>query len=187
MTRSLILSTLILSFSISAFARRDYSLEDTQDWAQFQNLIERQQAEEMKTGQAYVISGSLLILGGIIGYHNARTPIEKLAYSVSQSLGVAGVGYGSYLHSIGSDQRSFYESVLASKSLSTENKNELVQNYVRTWRENRQNEKMIKIVTHSIVAAVNLYNGLREEGELRQGLVALGGINFLAAVSISFQ
>jgi hypothetical protein len=149
--------------------------------------VERQQAIEMKTGQAYILSGSLLILGGIIGYHNAHTPVEKLAYSVSQSLGVAGVGYGAFLHSVGSDQRTFFQSVSASKSLTIENKNELAQSYVATWRENRQNEKMIKIVTHSIVAAVNLYNGLLEEGELRQGLVALGGINFLAAVSISFQ
>jgi hypothetical protein len=46
---------------------------------------------------------------------------------------------------------------------------------------------MIRIISHSIVAAMNFYNGSREQGDLRQGLFALGGINLLAAISISFK
>lgn len=176
-------------FALNSLAKssRPLSIEDVTTWEEFRTLVQQQENDEILNGRAYIISGAVLVLGGMIGYHNAKTSVEKLAYSVTESLGVAGIGYGAYLNTVGSPQRSLYESIEASKSLTLTNKNDLVRNYALSMKENRKNERLIKIVTHSIVSAVNLYNGLREEGELRQGLIALGGIHFLAAISVSFQ
>ncbi len=181
---------LFLISGLQAFAKgplRTLDLQDVQSWRDFQTAIQKQEKEEISLGQAYMISGSLLILGGAIGYHNAHTSVEKLAYSVTESLGVGGIGYGASLYNIGSSERLFYNSVEATQGLSTHAKDELARNFSAQWRDHKEDERLIKIVTHSIVAAVNLYNGLREEGELRQGLTALAGINLIAAISFTFQ
>lgn len=175
------------SWSHAGYQLRDLDLQDASTWEEFRSIIQKQEESEKLNGQAYMISGALLVLGGMVGYHNAHTSVEKLAYSVTQSLGVAGVGYGAFLSAVGSPPRRFYQTVEASQGLSAQNKNELVRNYVTYLKEDRSNEKMIKIVTHALVSAVNIYNGMREQGELRQGLIALGGIHALAAISISFQ
>jgi hypothetical protein len=110
-----------------------------------------------------------------------------LAYSVSQSLGIAGIGYGAYLKNVGGEQRSFFETVENAHGLSLQDKDELVRSYSQTWKINRHNEKWLRIITHSLVAALNIYNGLNEEpGELRTGLFVIGGANALAAISLSF-
>jgi len=186
----MIILSFILAFTFGAQAKnslRDLNLHDASTWEEFKTVIKKQERDEILNGRAYVISGALLALGGMVGYHNAQTSVEKLAYSVTQSLGVAGIGYGAYLHNVGSPQRSFYQSVESSQSLTLENKNELVWHYVTNLKEDRATERLIKIVTHSLVSAINIYNGMREQGELRQGLIALGGIHALAAISVSFQ
>lgn len=169
------------------FGLRELSLYDSTTWDEFKAAVQKQEENDRRNGQAYMISGTLLVLGGMVGYHNAQTSIEKLAFSVTQSLGVAGIGYGAYLYNVGNPHQSFFESLESTKSLSTSQKDDLVRHYVADLREDRTNEKFIKIVTHSIVSFVNFYNGMREEGELRQGLMALGGIHALAAISVSFQ
>jgi CTP synthase (UTP-ammonia lyase) len=189
---AVILTSLSLLSSVSvAYAQdkgREISLSEVKDWHQFKLRIEQQDHQDQVKGNAYMISGALLVVGGIVGYHNAHNAVEKLAYSVSQSLGVAGIGYGAYLSFVGSEQKAFYQSIENSKSLNDANKNELVRNYVDTWKENQRTERLTRIVTHSIVGALNIYNGSREEqSDLRQGLMILGGVNLLAALSLSFE
>lgn len=167
---------------------REVSLSEVRDWHQFKLKIQEQEKHDQLKGQAYMISGALLVAGGIVGYHNAHNSVEKLAYSVSQSLGVAGIGYGAYLNFVSSEQSSFYQSIDRSRSLTEENKNELVRNYVSNWQENKRAERLTRIATHSLIGALNIYNGFREEqGDLRQGLFVLGGVNLLAAISLSLE
>ena len=181
-------SVSLLPVAKAAGESREISLSQVKDWHQFKLKIEQQDRQDQIRGNAYMISGGLLVIGGIIGYHNAHNSVEKLAYSVSQSLGVAGIGYGAYLSFVGSEQKAFYQSIENSKSLTDENRNELVRNYVDTWEKNRKNERITRIVTHSIVGALNIYNGVREEqNDLKQGLIILGGVNLLAAISLSFE
>lgn len=188
------LAVLILTLSFisqNAMARspgRELKLDDVQSWKQFSETMKLQEDRDRVDGQAYMISGALLILGGVVGYHNSDGSIEKLAYSVSQSLGVAGMGYGAYLYNVGSEQTSFYHTVANSQTLNEGQRDDLVKNYVTEWKTNRYNEKVIRIVTHSIVAAMNFYNASREsQHDLKQGLYVIGGVNALAAVSLSFQ
>lgn len=184
--------TLIIIFSgastLAESKTKEIRLADVKTWNEFKVKMEQEERKDHLKGQAYMISGGLLVIGGIIGYHNAQNSVEKLAYSVSQSLGVGGIGYGAYLSFVDSEQRSFYRSVESSQSLSEENKNEIVRNYVLNKAENERSERITRIVTHSIVGALNVYNGLREEqNDLRQGLIILGGVNILAAISLSFE
>ena len=184
--------TLMIIFSgastLAESKAKEIRLADVKTWNEFKVKIEQEERKDHLKGQAYMISGGLLVIGGIIGYHNAQNSVEKLAYSVSQSLGVGGIGYGAYLSFVDSEQRSFYRSVESSQSLSEENKNEIVRNYVLNKAENERSERITRIVTHSIVGALNVYNGLREEqNDLRQGLIILGGVNILAAISLSFE
>lgn len=185
---ALILGSLSLLPSAQAQDKeREISLSEVKDWHQFKIKIEQQEQQDQKKGQAYMISGGLLVIGGIIGYHNAHNSVEKLAYSVSQSLGVAGIGYGAYLSFVDSEQSSFYRSIESSKGLTDQNKNEIVRNYVAQWQENKRSERITRIATHALIGGLNIYNGMREEGDLRQGLIVLGGVNLLAAISLSFD
>lgn len=185
--------TLILLFfvSVQVFAtsayHREVTLDKVENWQDFRKKMIEQENVDHTDGWAYMVSGGLLLAGGLVGYHNGQTPVEKLAYSVSQSLGVAGIGYGAYLHYVGGEERAFYDTVEHARGLRSQDKDELVRSYVQTWRINRHNEKVIRIVTHSLVAALNIYNALQEErGDLRTGLMVIGGANALAAISLSF-
>lgn len=191
MNKGMILFCLLMLSSQMVFARspgRELSLDDVQSWKQFVETMKTQEDRDRVDGQAYMISGALLVVGGIVGYHNSGSSVEKLAYSVSQSLGVAGIGYGAYLYNVGSEQTSFYHTVNNTPSLNDSQKDELVKNYVTEWKTNRHNEKVIRIITHSIVAAMNFYNASREnQNDLKQGLYVIGGVNALAAVSLTFD
>lgn len=167
--------------------RRELSLDDIESWKDFNQVMIEQESVDRTDGVAYMISGAVLLAGGLVGYHNSQGNVEKLAYSVSQSLGIAGLGYGYYLYSVGTETRSFYEAVKNTNGLSEQNRNDLTKNYVAQWKVQQENEKWMKVATYALVGALNVYNASREKpGDLRQGLMVLGGVNLLAAISLSF-
>lgn len=167
--------------------RRELSLEDVSSWKEFDQAMQEQESADRTDGMAYMISGALLLAGGLVGYHNSGGNVEKLAYSVSQSLGIAGLGYGYYLYNVGTETRSFYESVRNTSGLSETNRNDLTRSYVKQWKVQQDNEKWMKMATYALVGGLNLYNASREKpGDLRQGLMILGGVNLLAAISLTF-
>ena len=189
MKKQLLILLVGLLFSEMALARslrRELSLHDVETWKEFQAMMIEQESIDRTDGIAYMISGAVLLAGGLVGYHNSKGNIEKLAYSVSQSLGIAGLGYGSYLYTVGAETRSFYESVKNTNGLSDTHRNDLTKNYVGQWKVQKDNERWMKVATYALVGALNMYNGSREEGELRQGLMIIGGVNLLAAISLSF-
>jgi hypothetical protein len=183
--------SVVILFCVSSvqakLIEREFSFKDLQTWNDFARAQERQVSKDRDTGFAYMVSGALLTLGGSVGYHNSKTSVEKLAYSLTQSLGVAGVGYGAYLYHVGNEHRSFYESVRNTTSLSESQRNDLFRSYAEQVRVVQYNSKWIRIVTHALVGALNFYNASREpDQDLRQGLNVIGTANALAAVSLSF-
>jgi hypothetical protein len=166
---------------------RAFSFKDLRTWQDFATAQEKQESKDQETGTAYMISGVLLSIGGSVGYHNAKTSVEKLAYSFTQSLGVAGVGYGAYLYHVGNEHRSFYEAVRSTSSLTENQRNDLFLNYAEQVRVVQYNAKWIRIVSHALVGALNFYNASREsDQDLKQGLNVIGAANVLAAVSLTF-
>lgn len=166
--------------------RRELDVFSINNWSDFEKSMLVQNIKDEQDGRAYLISGALLIVGGTVGYSNSSNSVEKLGFSVSQSLGVAGLGYGSYLYFIGRDHSPFYES-LSKSSLNNQQKDELVKIYMERVRRNQDAEKWIRVASHATVSGINFYNASREEDrDLQAGLMILGLVNALAAVSISF-
>lgn len=166
--------------------RRELDVYSISNWNDFDRSMKIQYEKDEQDGTAYLISGALLIVGGTVGYSNSSNSVEKLGFSISQSLGVAGLGYGAYLSFIGRDHSPFYES-LSQSSLNSQQKDELVGIYMKKVRKNQDTEKWIRVASHASVAGINFYNASREEDrDLQAGLMVLGLVNALAAVSISF-
>ncbi|GIL16944.1 MAG: hypothetical protein BroJett040_06950 [Oligoflexia bacterium] len=184
---ALLLPILFMLSTQAKSLTQEYNLENVQTWEEFSRKVKLKTDKEQEEGRAYMISGGLLLVGSVVGYHNAHSSVEKLAYSVAQSLGIGGIGYGSYLYNIGGEERVIYTTILRA-DLGSHEKDALVRSYTHQWKENKQRDKMIRIVTHSLVGILNIYNGARvpsSEEDLRQGLYALGGINLLAALSLT--
>lgn len=181
-----IILSLLISLQVQAKSLvKEYNLEGVQTWEEFSKKVKMKTDKEQEEGRAYMISGGLLLVGSLVGYHNAHTTIEKLGYSIAQSLGVGGIGYGSYLYNIGGEERVIYTTIYQTE-IGTKEKDALVRSYTTQWKENKQRDKLIRIVTHSLVGVLNIYNGSRAtEDDLRQGLYAIGGINLLAALSLT--
>lgn len=145
-----------------------------------------QKDHDLDNSWAYFISGTLLIIGGQIGYNSTSKPVEKFAYSLSQSLGVGAFGYGFSLR-LGRDaDREFYESVQKA-SLSETEKDRLIRSYVEVKSDTREKEKWIRLITYGAVGALNIVRAVNESDEtVRAGLYFLGGVNVLLGFSCVF-
>lgn len=157
------------------------------DWLRFKADVEERTREERVEGIAYMVSGGLVLIGSAIGYENSRDPIAKTVYSISQSLSIGAIGFGSHLYSVGGADRDFLNIIENSTSLSLAQKNEILRSYRARKEHNEKSQKWIRVATHGLIAAVNLYNAGRETDEgLRTALYFVGGVNAIAAISISF-
>jgi hypothetical protein len=156
-------------------------------WAQFKVEVDARTDQQKVEGIAYMVSGGLVLIGSAIGYEKSTDPIAKSVYSISQSLSIGAMGYGSYLYSIGDGDRDFLNIIENSTSLTIEQKNEILRNYRARHEHNRKHERVIRIATHGLIAVLNIYNATREENEgLRTALYFVGGVNAIAAFSVTF-
>lgn len=183
---------IVLLLSLTSQAQinpqQEVDLNNVNDWKNFSQVMDEQIDTDERTGQAYMLSGGLLLLGGVVGYSSVGSSVEKLAYSVAQSLGVAGIGYGAYLLNVGGEERAFYQSVGKTSGLTLAQRDQLTKNYTAVWKERRRNEKLIRILSHSLVAAMNFYNASRtDQADLRQGLYVIGGVNAIVALSLFIE
>lgn len=191
--KNLFLFFFIVAFSSPALAdgrssnRRKIDFGHLQTWEEFKEKALQQDAQDESEGSAYLISGSLLTVAGLVGYQNTQNSVEKIAYSVFQSIGILGIGYGAELRSTTRDSVMFYYSIEGVPSLSLEQKNQLAAGYSNMWQKNHDNARIVKIVTHLVAGTLSVYNGQREKGELGQALTLLGGIHLFAALSIGLD
>ena len=156
-------------------------------WPEFSLTAQQKLEDDRKNGLSYLISGSLALAGGMWGASIADDDIEKAIYTIFQSIGVASVGYGAYLWQVGGEQRTIY-STLESSRFTDDQKSHFLKAYSRHKRRIRQRDRLIRAVTHSLIAGLNFYNaGEQKESTLRTGLYFIGGVNLLAAVSYTFE
>ncbi len=157
------------------------------NWASFQVKMVELESQQIRTGLAYMISSGLVFTGATIGYSNVNSPIEKWVYSFSQSLSIAAFGYGYYQYHIGSSERNFYELLSSSRSLSDQQRDELVKNYIALREKQKETNKWIHFSTYTALAALNIYQASRERNpDVKNSMYFLGGISALAAISIQF-
>jgi hypothetical protein len=156
-------------------------------WKGFGEAIEHRRVHQENEGLAYMISGSLVAIGSGIGMAQSDDAFAKAVYSISQSLGIASIGYGAFLYSVGDEDRHFYEIIESTHSLSIEQKNEILRHKLDSQSEVRRRETLIRIITHSLIAGVNIYNASREHDDgAKDILYFVGGVNAVAALALTF-
>jgi hypothetical protein len=75
-------------------------------------------------------------------------------------------------------------------SLSDKQKTQVLRAYYYQKKNRLQKERLIKAITHSLIAAVNIYNASQQDEsakDVRNALYFIGGINTLAAISYTFE
>ncbi len=157
-------------------------------WESFENEIKLLERADYQNGLSYVISGSLALAGGLWGEAIADDSVEKGIYAVFQSIGIASVGYGAYLWQVGGEERALYHALAQTQGLSDADRTRFLRTYFAQRKQRLKREKLIRAITHGLVAGVNIYNATRQdERGVRDALYFIGGINVLAAVSFSFD
>lgn len=136
------------------------------------------------SGWAYVISGGVALAGSIPGYYLSEDVFARAVYSVGQTLGVAAIGYGSYLVLVDDDATRFQRIVSKVETLSARERNELAAGFLLESADRARAVRRIRVITHGLTAGLNFLNGATtSHRELKTALFFLGGINTIAALS----
>lgn len=185
---SLLLLTFMLICPLSGQAQdRTPDAVNTKTWNDIRESIRKQDNENYKKGLSYIISGSSALVAGILGERASSDPIDKAIYSTFQVIGVASVGFGAYKWKIEDEDKLFYNSLEASKDLKPQDKLAVMENYYRQKKEREGRERVIKAITHGMVAALNIYGAsVQSNNNIKNGLYFLAGVNVFAAISFTF-
>lgn len=185
---SKIAAVVVFTFLMS-FARADEvrSYKGEPNWDSFAHFIDEQAEQDRKLGMAYIVSGAAAIVGGTLGYQQTEDPFARTVFTISQSMGIAAIGYGTYRLEIGHEDRGFHGAVQKTVSLTPTQRDELLSNYLSQKRGFEKRARMIRAFTHGFIAALNFYNGSKQTDQNLQNVhYFIGGINLVAAVSFSF-
>lgn len=164
----------------------DLTYHGEAQWNEFRQFALKQQDENEKLGQAFIISGVLATIGGSVGYYQSEELLSRTIFAITSNLGIAAIGLGASYLWTGSPVDSFFYAIDGS-SLSLQEKNEVLRRYL--YKEHKENEhrRWIKVATHALIAALNIYTATQEtSSEVRSVFYFLGGVNILLAVSYSF-
>jgi hypothetical protein len=177
----------ILALAASSQAAEEEFKFNTAKWEEFAKEVELQKERDRRNGLSYMISGSLALVGGIVGNGLAEDTAERGIYTVFQTIGVASIGYGAYTWQVGGEERFIYSSLQYSK-LSPEQKTQFLKAYNLNRKERERRERVVRAVTHGLIAALNFYNASQQsQDSLKTTLAFVGGVNLLAAVSYTFE
>jgi len=185
--RVILFAAFVLFLSCASWGlERELSYDGEAHWNEFREYVLQQQKEEERKGLAYMISGTVAAIGGTIGYHQSEEIFSRTIFAITSNVGLAAIGLGATYYWTGNETDSFFYAVDGS-SLTLHQKNELLARYLSREREERENRRWIRVATHALIAAVNLYSASQENSsEMRSLFYFLGGANAIMAVSYSF-
>lgn len=179
---------LVLSLVLSAghVQGRELPYDGAENWHEFKSYIIQQQEADEKAGLSYMISGTIAAVGGSIAYYQSEEIFSRTIFAISSNIGLAAIGLGATYYWTSSSSESFFFAIDGS-SLSLAEKNEVLQRYLFKEREEKENRRWIRVATHTLIAAANLYSASQESNtEIRSVFYFLGGANALLALSYSF-
>jgi hypothetical protein len=160
---------------------------EQKNWLDFSKAMRNQQEIDRREGISYIISGSLALVGGVVGDQLSKDASEAAAYTVFQTIGVASVGYGFYVWKIGENQRSVYETLNLSK-LNFSEREEFIAAHNIYQKNFRKNDRFIRAITHGMIAGLNFYNGSKQKQDsLKNSFYFIGGVSLMACLSYSFE
>lgn len=145
-------------------------------------------AEHCTNGWAYVISGGLTLAVAVPAYYLSEDIFAKAIYGVAQTIGVGAVGYGSYLVLVADDHTRMTRLIQSMPDLTPSQRDRLARAFLVENAERARNVRKIRVISHSLTAALNISSGLTaSQRELQTALLFIGGINTLAALSFAFS
>jgi hypothetical protein len=179
---------LFITFSFQAGAYESHSkdFEMVQGWSDFD--LSLQKVEELKHTEAisYILSGLLVTIGGMAGATAARVPSTKFIYGLSQSLGVAGIGYGSYMLYNGHEYSSFARAV-RNTPMTSEQRDQLVREFLKAEQEQQETLRQVRLYTYLALGTLNLAAATQEsERSAKTMFQIFSGINYALALSCTF-
>jgi hypothetical protein len=161
--------------------------ENVRNWKEFSQDVADHTAREQQEGIVYMATGALALVGGVAGYFSSQDPFAKAAFSLTESLGIAGVGYGAYEYNIGGSDRAFENIISNSSTLSAQQRDDILQHFLAEKKLRKEKSKNILMLTYGAIAAANLVNATHEtDPALRTGLYFLSAFNALGLLSLTF-
>ncbi|AHZ85237.1 hypothetical protein Bb109J_c2550 [Bdellovibrio bacteriovorus] len=186
--RFLVFVIFLVFLSGESFAgdRRDVDYSGPSNWNEFRAFVHNQQKEDEQAGLAYMISGAVAAIGGTVGYQQSEEIFSRTIFAITSNVGLAAIGLGATYYYTGNEMDSFFYAIDGS-SLSLAEKNEVLQRFLLKEREEKEKRKWIRVATHALLAAANIYSATQEENsDVRSVFYFLGGANTLLAVTYSF-
>lgn len=176
----------LLQSFVAQASSQEKMYEGPVQWDSFREyMLQEQEAEEMK-GLGFMISGTIAGVGGIIAAEQATEIFSRTVFSIASNVGFAAIGVGALSYWTYSERDSFFYAIDGS-SLSPHQRNEVLQRYLTKERKERGNRRWIRVATHALIAAVNIYSASREsQSDIRSLYYFLGAANTVLAVSYSF-
>lgn len=160
--------------------------EGPANWSDFELYMQERERHDRLRGLGYMLSGAVATLGGLAGYNSSEDSFGRAVYAVSQTVGIAAVGYGASVYWNGNEYDSFYGAIKNS-SLSVDQKTELLQRYLALERRERERNRWIQFGTSVLLAVVNFSSAEREKDPNVKGVLQfLGGVNAVIALSYTF-
>jgi len=142
--------------------------------------------QNQTTGWAYMISGTLVLGVSIPGYYLSNDTFARVIYSLGETLGVAAIGYGSYLAFVDTENARFVRVLDSVPSLQASEKEALSRAYLRESADRGKSVRKVRAISHGLTAALNFTNALTSsQSELKTALFFIGGVNLLAAASFT--
>jgi hypothetical protein len=152
-------------------------------FTEFTDQIKSNSELNQNEGLGYMISGGIALLGGGYGFSHAEKPVEKGFYSIAQSVGLLAIGFGAESFFLKQDDEIFIQ-VLNSGELSSQQKNRMLESYLREKRKRTEDTIWIRRTTFGIAGALNLiYAGQARDQSLRNLLFVTAGAQLVWAFS----
>ncbi|MGK5081720.1 hypothetical protein WDW37_00320 [Bdellovibrionota bacterium FG-1] len=124
----------------------------------------------------------------IPAYYLSDDIFAKAVYTVGETLGIAAVGYGSYLVLIEDDFSRFQRIIKGVPELSLAQLDHLAEQFLEENAQRARQVRTIRVITHSLAAGLSLLDGTTSSDQnLKIAHLFLGGINTLAALSFGFS
>jgi len=157
------------------------------NWIEFESQMKVSLEKDKKEGLSYMISGTLGLIGGMLAQSSTTDPLEKGIFTMSESIGLAAIGYGANKWMLGDEQRIIYDSIRNVKSINDQQRTDILYSYFERKKERERRESYIKAMTYGVISLVNIYSATQTTNEsVRNGLYFIGGISALAAITYSF-
>lgn len=171
------------SFSITVAEQK---VQKATNWHDFQLAMDKLQTQDQQRGTSYIISGTIVTIGGIAATHATQDIATKLVYGIASSAGIAAITYGIANIYYGNNYNSFYNSLKAT-DLSEYQRNQLVKNFLASEDERRQNLRRMQMYGHYLASALNIYAASQEKDpNAKTFFSVLAGLNLALGISFSF-